>query len=91
MTEVLKTRAGDIIGTRLEERDDGPPQSHADDPYLTAKQVRLRYGGISDMSLWRWLADPDLEFPQPERIRKRRYWRASRLDAWDAKRRVQST
>jgi hypothetical protein len=43
--------------------------------YLTAAQVRARYGGITSMSLWRWLHDPELHFPAPLLIQRRRYWR----------------
>jgi predicted DNA-binding transcriptional regulator AlpA len=52
--------------------------------YLAARHVRRRYG-VSDMSLWRWLRDPALGFPQPLRIRGRRYWDAALLEAWDAR------
>ncbi len=51
--------------------------------YGTAKQVRERYGGISDMTLWRWLRDPNLQFPKPIVINGRRYWRWDKLDAFD--------
>ena len=30
--------------------------------YLKATQVRERYGGISDMTLWRWLRDKEWAF-----------------------------
>ena len=35
------------------------------DVYLDARAVRRRYGGRSDMALWRWARDPDLGFPSP--------------------------
>jgi predicted DNA-binding transcriptional regulator AlpA len=50
---------------------------------LTAKQVRTRYGGVSDMALWRWLRDERLAFPQPIVINSRRYWRLSDLAQWE--------
>jgi predicted DNA-binding transcriptional regulator AlpA len=53
------------------------------DDLLSAPQVRKRYGGISDMCLWRWLRDQKLGFPQPLIIRKRRYWRTKKLEAWE--------
>lgn len=56
------------------------------DIYLSAKQVRERYGGISDMSLWRWLRDGELNFPQPIRINGRRFWRLSALEAFERER-----
>lgn len=50
--------------------------------YLSAAQVRQRYGNISDMTLWRWLKNNS--FPKPRKINERRYWDATDLDAWDA-------
>ena len=41
---------------------------------LTSTQLRQLEGGISDMSLWRRLNDPHLNFPKPMYILKRRYW-----------------
>ena len=55
--------------------------------YLNAAQVRTRYGGVSDMALWRWLQDEDLGFPKPFRINRRRFWKASDLTAWEQTRR----
>jgi predicted DNA-binding transcriptional regulator AlpA len=51
--------------------------------YLNAAQVRARYGGISDMSLWRWLRDEELGFPKPYRINRLRYWKDSELTEWE--------
>jgi predicted DNA-binding transcriptional regulator AlpA len=53
------------------------------DVFLAARQVRDRYGGVSDMSLWRWLHDDRLGFPKPLRIHNRRFWRLSDLRAWE--------
>jgi hypothetical protein len=54
--------------------------------YLTAAQVRQRYGNVSAMTLWRWLRDPQLGFPKPEPIRRRNYWKSEELDSWDVSR-----
>jgi predicted DNA-binding transcriptional regulator AlpA len=53
-----------------------------EDVYLTAAQVRNRYGGMSDMCLWRWLRDERLNFPRPLIINGRRYWRLRELIGW---------
>jgi hypothetical protein len=53
---------------------------------LTAPQVRTRYGNISNMTLWRWLHDPKLAFPQPMAIHNRRYWDEEELDSFDEER-----
>jgi predicted DNA-binding transcriptional regulator AlpA len=57
--------------------DDQPRQ------YLTGPQVCARYS-ITDMSLWRWLNDAEISFPQPAmRVKDRRYWLESDLIAWE--------
>ena len=55
--------------------------------YLKATQVRERYGGISDMTLWRWLRDKELGFPKPCRINRVRYRNDSELTEWERARR----
>jgi predicted DNA-binding transcriptional regulator AlpA len=50
--------------------------------FLPARQVWERYG-VTSMTLWRWLKDADLKFPQPMRIGRLRYWRLSSLIAWE--------
>ena len=57
--------------------------------FLTAAQVRARYGGVSDMAIWRWLHDPKLAFPQPMRINRRRFWQLADLDGFDQRQREQ--
>lgn len=52
--------------------------------YLTAPQVRKRYS-VTDMSLWRWQKNPDLGFPTPLVINRRRYWREHDLIEWERK------
>lgn len=53
--------------------------------YLPGPAVRARYG-VTDMSLWRWLRDDALGFPQPLRIHGRRFWKLAELEAWEATR-----
>jgi predicted DNA-binding transcriptional regulator AlpA len=57
-----------------------------DKAYGTARQVRRRYGDVSDMTLWRWCQNKQLGFPQPITINGRRFWRWSDLTAWEKKR-----
>lgn len=51
--------------------------------YLTAAQVRLRYGNKSDSWLWR-LLHSDPSFPRPIYLRKKRLFVEAELDAYDA-------
>lgn len=39
-----------------------------------SSRVRERCGGISEMTLWRWRHDPDLDFPIPVTIRGRNFY-----------------
>lgn len=56
-------------------------QSSAED-LLPATMVRRRYG-VSDMTVFRWVNDKKLGFPQPIYINKRRYWRLADLQAFE--------
>ena len=53
--------------------------------YLTAKQVRFRFGGISTMSLWRWSKDQKLGFPRPLIINRRRFFRLDEIEAFEGR------
>ena len=52
------------------------------DILITASELRSLLGGISDMTLWRWLADDQMNFPRPLVLRRRRYWRKSEVMAF---------
>lgn len=53
---------------------------------ISAHDVRHICGGVSDMTLWRWLNVADFAFPKPIYIGRRRYWKESDVLAWlDAK------
>jgi predicted DNA-binding transcriptional regulator AlpA len=47
-----------------------------------ARHLQIRYG-VSDMSIWRWLNDQNLNFPRPIYIRRRRFWKLAELEAWE--------
>jgi predicted DNA-binding transcriptional regulator AlpA len=53
--------------------------------YLTARQVLARYN-VSQMSLHRWLKNPDLAFPRPLYINRRRFFREADIIAWERRR-----
>ncbi|TPE53226.1 helix-turn-helix transcriptional regulator [Amaricoccus solimangrovi] len=58
------------------------PEKSATHLLISATGTRQICGGISDMTLHRWLSDPALNFPRPVYIRKRRFWREAELLAW---------
>lgn len=49
---------------------------------VNSKVVMKRLGQISRVTLWRYVKDPELEFPQPVMLRKRRYWKEDDLTNW---------
>lgn len=51
--------------------------------FLPARHVRERYR-VSDMTLWRWLRDEKMGFPQPVYLGRFRYWRLADIEAWEA-------
>ena len=55
------------------------------DKILTDAQVRARLGNLSQRTVDRWTADPTMGFPQPIRIRKRKYRDAAAIEAFEAK------
>jgi predicted DNA-binding transcriptional regulator AlpA len=58
-----------------------------DEVLLTAQQVCKKLGGISHMTLWRWLGSDVVRFPQPTmRVNKRRFWSAGSIRRWLAER-----
>ena len=44
--------------------------------------VQAMCGNISAMTLHRWLNRPELDFPKPQYIGRRRYWREADIIAW---------
>src|SRR5262245_55662563 len=51
--------------------------------FATSGQVKNRYGGVSDMTLWRWSQDPEMKFPAPYYFGRIRHWKIAELDQWD--------
>lgn len=56
----------------------------ASDVFLTARDMRRRYGNVSDMWLYRREHDGSLNFPKPIRISGRRFWRLSDVLRWES-------
>jgi predicted DNA-binding transcriptional regulator AlpA len=52
--------------------------------FLPASGTWQRYG-VTSMTLHRWLADPELQFPRPFYLGRFRFWRIAELEAWEAK------
>lgn len=63
----------------------GPPDTRPT-RLLPTRSVMDRYG-VSDRTIDRWVADPDLGFPRPLRINRKRFFYEHELDAFDATRR----
>ena len=46
--------------------------------------VKRRLGDISSQTLWRYVKDPELEFPKPFYINGVRHWADDAIEAWIA-------
>ena len=55
------------------------PMPHRRSP---AGEVRQICGGVSEMTIYRWLNNPSLNFPKPSYISRRRYWREADVIEW---------
>ncbi|HDR28858.1 MAG TPA: DNA-binding protein [Rhodovulum sp.] len=51
--------------------------------FLTGPQVQARYRR-THVTIWRWVRDPNLGFPQPIKINRHNFWRLADLEAWEA-------
>ncbi len=45
-----------------------------DDDLVTAREVRRMFGGVSDMTIWRWMHSENVQFPRPIPISGKNYW-----------------
>jgi predicted DNA-binding transcriptional regulator AlpA len=61
------------------------------DIYLTARQVRERYGSCSDMTLWRLIQDEAMQFPRPLVINGRRFFKISDLEGFEGRQAAKQT
>lgn len=59
------------------------PTANNPDRLFTSTQLRTWLGDISEMTLWRYERDPELGFPKPIRIKRRKYWRCSDISAFE--------
>lgn len=50
--------------------------------FLPARYLRERYR-VSDMTIWRWLRDEEMNFPKPVYFGRFRYWRIADIEAWE--------
>jgi|NGEPerStandDraft_6_1074524.scaffolds.fasta_scaffold408591_1 predicted DNA-binding transcriptional regulator AlpA len=50
--------------------------------YITARQLRHRYGDVSHMWIERRIAD-DPDFPKPVYFGPRRHWLLAALETWE--------
>jgi predicted DNA-binding transcriptional regulator AlpA len=49
---------------------------------IPIKAVCELSGGVCEMTIYRWMNDARKQFPEPQRINRRRYWRLSEVVAW---------
>lgn len=53
-----------------------------DELRITTKKVRELCGGVSEMTIIRWLKRDELNFPRPIYINSRRYWKRCEIESW---------
>lgn len=58
------------------------PDQNIESRMIPASAVCDLCGGVSDMTVWRWLHRSDLNFPRTVYICRRRIWRESEIHAW---------
>jgi predicted DNA-binding transcriptional regulator AlpA len=58
--------------------------------YILRRALRVRFGNISEMTLWRWERDAKLGLPKPISINGRKYYDISEVEAWEHARRTQT-
>lgn len=49
---------------------------------VAVNDVCARLGGVSKMTIWRYLNDEGMGFPKPLYIKTRRYWKEDELSSW---------
>ena len=49
---------------------------------MNSTKLRERLGGVSPMTVWRYLQDEALTFPRPITIRRRNFWDADEVEAF---------
>jgi hypothetical protein len=62
-----------------------------EEAFLSAAQVKARYGNASDMWLWRREHEKNSRFPNPIRVCGRRLYRLSDLLRWEQEQTTKGT
>lgn len=57
--------------------------------WLVLRNLKTRYR-CSAMTVYRWVKNPDLDFPKPIYLGRVRYWDADEIAEWEAKQRAKS-
>jgi predicted DNA-binding transcriptional regulator AlpA len=68
--------------------DEGANKVSSDKQYIIRRKLRARFGGISDMTLWRWENDEKLAFPTAIEINGRKYYDLAEIEAWERTRTI---
>jgi len=73
-----------MLANQIAAIDAAPRSEILNDQMVTTRKVCDHFG-ITSMTLWRWLQDDKIGFPQPIRIGRRTYWSASAIAEFKAK------
>ena len=53
-----------------------------DDDLLNSREIRRMFGGVCEMTIWRWTHSEQIGFPKPVQIGRRNYWRRGDIRRW---------
>lgn len=70
-------KASVVDQTNIQEPDQRNPHQ-----LISAVDLRVLLGGVTDMTIARWLKNGTLGFPKPIRIATRRYWYEVEVIEW---------
>ena len=57
-----------------------------DEAMIGSQKATARYNHKCRLTLYRWMRDEKLNFPQPVKINRRWYWKLGELRAWERSR-----
>ncbi|WP_210161013.1 helix-turn-helix transcriptional regulator [Microvirga lotononidis] len=63
--------------------DEGANKLSSAKQYIVRRNLRARFGNISEMTLWRWERDKKLSFPRAIAINGRKYYDLAEIEEWE--------
>src|SRR5215471_10269658 len=85
----MGNKTAELLATTapFEQKGQGERQVEHGRPRLLQTRHLCTHYNVCDRTIDRWLLDPRVNFPQPVRIQRRRYWREDDIDRFDERQR----